>query len=468
MESLDPWQRSLIGSEIWGLPQADPALLRRLQGQRLARLMAHARAHSALYRRRWRGLALDGSADACLAGLSRLPPLGKAELMDEFEAWVTDPALRLDALRRFTADPARIGEPYLGRYTVWESSGSSGVPGVFVQDAFALAVYDALELLRRPWSVRRLLDPLFAGERIAFVGATGGHFAAVVAMRRLQRLNPWLAGRVDLLSFLQPMPALVARLQALQPTLIGTYPNTALLLAEEQRAGRLALRPQELRTGGETLTPAMRRFIEQAFGCPVVDNYGASEFYALASACRCGRLHLNSDWALLESVDDRGQPVPPGETGSTALLTHLANLTQPLLRYDLGDRIRLPAERCDCGSRLPLVEVEGRHDDLLRLPGRHGGQVGLTPLALCTVLEEEAGLFDFQLVQRGPAALALAVPQQGEAAQQQLARGRQAVDAYLARQGARPPRWQLVDGQPLQRGPGGKLQRVVALGARRR
>ena len=38
------------------------------------------------------------------------------------------------------ADPERIGEPYLGRYLVWESSGSSGQPTIFVQDAHSAAI----------------------------------------------------------------------------------------------------------------------------------------------------------------------------------------------------------------------------------------------------------------------------------------------------------------------------------------
>jgi hypothetical protein len=41
----------------------------------------------------------------------------------------------------FTADPSRIADPYLGRYVVWESSGSSGEPGIFVQDAAAMAAF---------------------------------------------------------------------------------------------------------------------------------------------------------------------------------------------------------------------------------------------------------------------------------------------------------------------------------------
>ena len=50
-----------------------------------------------------------------------------------------------------------------------------------------------------------------------------------------------------------------------------------------------------------------------------------------------------------------------------------------------------------------MIEVQGRSDDTLRLQGRPGhGTVDVLPLALSTVLEEQAGLYDFQLVQQGP------------------------------------------------------------------
>ena len=61
-----------------------------------------------------------------------------------------------------------------------------------------------------------------------------------------------------------------------------------MLLAEERLAGRLTIAPQEIWTGGETLSTAMRRFVADAFRCPVVNSYGASEFLTLACECRCG------------------------------------------------------------------------------------------------------------------------------------------------------------------------------------
>jgi phenylacetate-coenzyme A ligase PaaK-like adenylate-forming protein len=452
---FDPWLSGLAAAEVVSASHASPEVLHDLQRRRLRRLVASARRDSPLYRRLLHGL---GAAPH----LHELPVTHKRDLMRDFDEWVTDRAVRLEDLRRFVADADHIAEPYLGRYMVWQSSGSCGEPAIFVQDIRAMAVYDALEAMRRPWPLNRLLDPWYATDRIVFVGAIGGHFASIVATQRLRLLNPIMSAGLHDISFLQPVGDMVAQLHALAPTIVSTYPSAAMLLAEERLAGRLRIDPREVWTGGETLAPAMREFIGQAFRCPVVDSYGASEFLSLASECRCGQLHVNNDWAILESVDERGRPVPDGEMGATVLLTNLANAVQPLIRYDLGDRIRLHARGCNCGSHLPVVEVLGRSDDTLRL-GIEGHTVRLLPLALTTVLEEEAGLSDFQLEQIGPQDLRLSIPARGEAARQSLQRARAALAGFLDGQGLHSVHVRCRSGHWPQRGPGGKVRRVIAL-----
>jgi len=300
-------------------------------------------------------------------------------------------------------------------------------------------------------------------ERIAFVGATGGHFASTVSVERLRRLNTALSETLHSVSFLRPIHKLVTELEALAPTILATYPSAAMLLAEERLAGRLRIDLQEVWTGGETLTPAMRSFIQRAFGCKVANSYGASEFLSLASECTCGNLHLNSDWAILESVDERGRPVPVGEAGATALLTNLANHVQPLIRYDIGDRITLQAEPCACGSMLPVIGVEGRTDDTLRLGMPGSPTVCVLPLAVTTVLEDDAGLFDFQLVQEGPCDLLLRTGMRGPAAILVMRRAQRALSAFLGDQGAAGVHIRCRTGEPGQRGGSGKTARVVAL-----
>ena len=453
------WQGGLTALDVWASSCLPGSVLMQRQAARLDALLGHAVRCSPLYRE------LAAGMDARALALNDFPVVTKRELMARFDDWVTDPALRLADLRRFVADPERIGDDYLGRYQVWESSGSSGEPGLFVHDEAALAVYDALEALRRPvlQPLRRCIDPWGACERIAFVGATNGHFASTASVRRLCRLSPWMSRTISCLSFLMPLHELVAELHRHRPTVLATYPSAALVLAAEARAGRLRIGLQEVWTGGEALTPASRRTIADSFGCGVSQSYGSSEFLAMASECSLGHMHLNSDWVVLEPVDERHRPVPPGTTGHTTLLTNLANHVQPLIRFDISDRVRLPQRACACGSGLPLIEVEGRVDDTLVFDNALGQPVSLLPLALVTVLEEDAGVFDFQLQRRGAQALWLGVSATGATGEAALQRALAALRQFLAAQGLPGVALSGQSGERGLCGRSGKRQRVLAV-----
>src|SRR3989304_6154238 len=145
------------------------------------------------------------------------------------------------------------------------------------------------------------------------------------------------------------------------------------VLAHEQSAGRLRINPVSVTTGGEWLSTAVRNEIPAGFNCLVRDGYGAAEFVGIALECRRGCLHLNSDWVILEAVDDRYRPVPPGQASHTSLLTNLANRLQPMIRYDLGDSITVSPDPCACGSPFPVIYVEGRRDDILAFQAAGGG-----------------------------------------------------------------------------------------------
>lgn len=455
--TLQQWRACTVAADVAAASRADARGLAERRRQRLVDLLRSAAKGSRLYRKLLKGCRPEELT------LQDLPITRKSVLMRHFDDWVTDPEVHLDDLHAFIADRSRIAQPFLGRYVVWESSGSSGEPGIFIQDDAAMAVYDAIEALRRPVlrPLRRMLDPWYMRERIVFVGAVDGHFASTVTIERLRRLNPAVAGNLHSVSFLQPTHSLVAELQALAPTIVTTYPSAAVLLAEERHAGRLNIAPQEIWTGGETLAPAMRSFIQDVFECPVVDSYGASEFLPLAIECRWGGLHLNSDWVILESVDEHGRAVAPDHAGATTLLTNLANHVQPLIRYDLGDQVTVHAQECACGSHLPVIDVCGRSDDTLHVKGRGGRAVKLLPLALSTLLEQDAGLYDFQVVQQGPCDLLLRTEQRGASAVDALRRARDVLGNFLEQEGATGVHIHCHSGQVVRRGRSGKVQRVV-------
>lgn len=306
---FDPLRMSAVSLDVMAVNRDSAQGVARRQQARLALLLDAALAGSRLYRQ------LLAARTTARTPLQNLPVVTRGQLMDRFDDWVTDPCLTLDALRAFTADPSRIAQPWQGRYMVWESSGTSGQPGIFVQDAQAMAVYDALEALRRcaPRPLARWLDPLSLAERIAFVGATSGHFASYVSVQRLRALNPWLAGNTRSFSIQVPTPELVAALNDFAPTVLATYPTAAALLADEAGSGALRIAPREVWTGGETLSPTVRAHIAQGLDCPVRNSYGASEFFTMGWECAHGHMHLNADWVILEPVDEHQRPVPPGQ-----------------------------------------------------------------------------------------------------------------------------------------------------------
>lgn len=459
---MNPWLWSRTFSETYAAALDPDGVGRAQRDARLAQLLATSFQDSPLYRARCSRRSTGAPR------LQDLEPVSKAELMQHFDDWATDRRITRSSVEAFLASPERVGDAYLGRYLVWTSSGTSGEPGIFVQDEQALATYDALDALRLQGLGPRG-PPAAAwgpGQRYAFVAATGGHFAGVASIERLRRLTastlvamPWLAPSIRSFSVLQPLDRLGQELQAFAPTVLITYPSCADALAQAQLAGTLHLHPAEVWVGGEQLSDAQRQRIRSAFGARLRNSYGASECYAMAWECAQGCLHLNNDWLVLEPVDRRMRPVPPGEASHAVLLTNLANRVQPLLRYQLGDSVRhLP--RCGCGSAFPAIEVQGRADHTLLLQDARKREVRLLPLALSTVIEEGAGVTQFQLLCTAPQRLELRFEAGVADAAAAFKATRAVLADYLATHGLEAVR--IVHGRapPLRHPRSGKLERV--------
>lgn len=446
------WAR--VATDVWSANWLDEERVADRARQRLIALLRFARAHVPLYQRLYRDLP-----PASALALADLPVVTKAKIMSDLPDSLAERGLSRGAIDAFLADPSRIGAPLADRYAIWTSSGSTGVPGVFVHDGDALAVYDALELLRfRGLSTSPLrVGPFMASERYAMVSAIEGHFAGVATIERLRRNFPLAAPFMRAFSVLQPLPDLTEALNRYRPTLLATYPTVAELLADEQRAGRLRLALDEIWCGGECLSASTRELVASSFHCRVREAYGASEFLSIAWPCTRGRLHVNADWVLLEGIDAQCRPMPPGVPSHTTLLTNLANRAQPLIRYDIGDSINvLPP--CPCGSAMPAIEVQGRHDDVLQIARPRAAPVKLMPLALATVLEDDALVNDFQLLQTGPCQLKMRI---GAAERDRARAACTVLRGYLRRLHLDGVRVSL-DAAPPRRDPvSGKLRRVV-------
>jgi phenylacetate-CoA ligase len=454
--ALETWDFLRHSSDLWLAGIAGPEVLRTRAELRLNSLVAHARRNSRFYRDLYQGLAPGR------VSLEELPVVTKSELMAQFEDWVTRPDLKLDALVEFTRNPARIGRPYLGQYAVWTSSGTSGTPGLFIQDPQALAVYEALFAVRNGLDARAMLRAISSGSRFAFAAAIDGHFSGITMWTRMRLFNPWMSSHTRAMSVLQPVHSVCQQLTDFAPEILTSYASELVALAEQQREGRLALQLKGIWSGGETLSPRDRADVAGAFGCPVVDDYGASEFLNIAFDCGCGALHLNRDWVILEAVDRDGRPVPDGTASATALLTNLANFIQPIIRYDLGDSVTFLPELCPCGSPLPALRVEGRCDDAICLERSDGQMERVIPLALCTAIEERAGVHRFQLVEEGGNQLILRIdPSEGNPSEV-AARTEECIRSFCAELGAHEVTVRTDPGPPQINPISGKLRRVCA------
>jgi hypothetical protein len=105
------------------------------QGERLRALIAHAVAASPYYRE-----ALGPDAASGEVPLRELPTLPKATLMDNFDRIVTDPRMGLAALEAYLSGPG-ADQPYLGRYRLFTTAGTTGLRGLFVYDVDEFAVW---------------------------------------------------------------------------------------------------------------------------------------------------------------------------------------------------------------------------------------------------------------------------------------------------------------------------------------
>ncbi len=400
------------------------------QRARCLRMAQYARVNIPLYRDLYHGAALDDSLD-----LRDLPPTSKAMLMERFEDSVADPALTRAKLEAHLRHAAGDGI-YLGRYRVVATAGTSGLRGIFVYDRPAWQIVIANTLR---WQRFAGIGPTLPRRtRICTIGADN-------PMHVTSRIP--LSGDVGLfrLGFVeanQPIAQQVAALNTFQPDVLLPYPSIAALLAHEQIAGRLAIRPRVVATHSELLTPDMARVIAQAWGAPPLNHYGATEEPHVAIECSGHRgLHVLEDTSIVEVVDDDLRPVADGGMGTRWLLTNLYNFAQPLIRYEIADMLTLSRRPCGCGRPFALLDgIGGRAEDMLRLPrAEGGGEIALTPMIVSLAVESFLGVRDYAAEHdAGGIRIRLVVPDAD--ARRAVADGLAAkLRADIARQGAAPP-----------------------------
>jgi phenylacetate-CoA ligase len=168
------------------------------------------------------------------------------------------------------------------------------------------------------------------------------------------------------------------------------------LLAHGYRShGRGRLKIRAIYTMSETLFDCQRAAMQEAFGCPVFDWYANSEMCGNIVECEAGRRHLKLEHSRVEILDAEDRPVLPGGTGRL-VCTGFGNAAFPLVRYDIGDIVRVARDQhCACGRSGVLIdEIIGRVRDYLVTAD------GTLVCHLDSLFQHSANVLEAQVVQR--------------------------------------------------------------------
>ncbi len=327
--------------------------LHALQQQRLSRLVERCRRHVPRYRDLPPAADDDDPAEALARTLESIPPLSKEEYRANARDFV-----------------ARDIPPRQLRRSKTSGTTGSALPLWYTAQTLA-------EEYASVWRLRRRSGVGLADPHLSF----GGQMIVPFGQRRppFWRGNRHGGQTLFSLYHMSPenLPAYLDAIHERPARYAQGYPSSMHLLGtamlEAGRplpTGRLAA----VFTSSESLLAFQRETIERAFGAPVRDRYGTSEFSVSMTACPENRLHVDMEFCIVEveKTEETDEYVR-----GPLLVTGLGNDACAFLRYRIGDvgtRLKQP---CPCGRPGDVyADVDGRIEDYVVTPdGRRVGRL---------------------------------------------------------------------------------------------
>lgn len=398
-----------------------------LSRQRFTALLKQTYDSSAFYRDFYssHGVSPKDLADVAPADL---PILDKTMVMDNFDSLITDQSITRRAVEEFITNDLNPNHRFQ-QNTIIHTSGSSGVPGIFVYSKQEWDFIVALLTAR----INHPMPKPFRRFRLAFIGATNGHFAGAT----LTAGAPKLIYNTKLFSKPEDTLGLIKEMNEFQPDIISGYAGVVHQLALAQLDGRLNIKPRRIQTSGEALSEQMRQTVDKAFNLDVVNLYACSESLLLGIQ-KNGQdpFLLFNDWHHIEVVDENNNVLPEGIQGSL-LITPLYRTLQPLIRYRMSDTMILKT------VDQPFITLDtfaGRETDVLTFVDKENVNHSIHPLKLVEFFMP--GLKKFQFEQTAPNALLLRITvAEGYSDSKQLAEKklldilkREGLDSFLVTQ----------------------------------
>ena len=422
--------------------------------QRLHELVTYAREKSPYYQQLYKGLKTDYT-------LKDLPPVNKVDLMAHFDEWLTDRNVTLVQVQEFMKDIENIGRKFQNQYLIFTTSGSTGNPLISVCDQTTNNIMGAINAGRTFTRKEDLKNFFLKGGKTIGVFATEGFYLGNSSVQARLLTMPWKKKQLAVTSALLPVKEIVKALNHFQPAMLGGYPTVLELLIEEQLSGQLHIHPVLIMTGGEYLSEDLRKRLSEAFNCYVQTSYSCTECGTIGYECSEHHFHINEDWIIVEPVDKENNPVTDGELSDKILVTNLFNYTQPFIRYEITDRVRMYHEKCKCGDGAPWLTLEGRTDDIAIF--KEGEKIiKVPPLALYATLKEVHEIQRFQLVIHENNRIEVRmIPIENITVNEAFEKAQQVIKTFMATYGVTTVECILSDQLPKQHPKSGKFKHII-------
>lgn len=290
--------------------------LEELQLSRLKKLLHHARENSVFYAQRLDNIDIDSMT---LANLAKIPPLSKRDLYDNVETIVNNPS----------------GEKLIKS----ETSGSTGDALIFFRTREWDAYHRAAQFRGYSWYGVNPWD-----KNIYFWG-----FNPSWKRKLKMRLLDFLLNRYRIFSFNDKVLDHAAQMME-KCTYVEGYSSAVFTLSQHlQKRGLYFPNVKLVKGTSEKIYDSYHDVTRDVFGKKMTSEYGAAEAGIIAFECPHGNMHITMENVIVEVIDDK------------ILVTNLHSHSFPIIRYELGDYVRLSEAACPCGRAHPVIaEITGR------------------------------------------------------------------------------------------------------------
>ena len=315
--SLIPYLEFLQESDGWSREK-----LEQYQTEKCRELLLFASRHSPYYRKAFIDASFDPASLASLSALKQVPSIDKSILLSR------------------NKDIHAVAE--FGRVFASETSGTSGQVLKFCRNeewdsGSRAAMFRGYSWFGvKPWD----RNGYFWGYN------TAGKYRAKTAAL------DWLQNRFRVFSYGErEVTAFAGKLR--RAVYLHGYSSmiyeVAKIVNRLQMQGQYSLKM--IKGTSEKVYDAYQDEVTRAFGKRIINEYGACESGIIAYECPNGSMHICSENVVVE------------EENGEILVTNLLSRSFPIIRYKLGDSIKLADSgfRCSCGRAHPVIlDVLGR------------------------------------------------------------------------------------------------------------